>query len=77
MAVLVYNHGKGHIEHGIECKVERIDPKFLDGMLGAGWVLDPRDLVKPKEEARTDEPVQEPKKRGRKPKAVADESHEG
>lgn len=74
MAVILYRKGNVDVVNGVSCESVRIDPKYLDDHLKAGWVVDPAVL---KDEAE----AQIKKKLGRKPKqtqeAALNESHEG
>ena len=47
MACIVYREGKGTTQHGIECESAVVELAHLDGMLGAGWSLQPPGYVAP------------------------------
>lgn len=41
MTCILYREGKGTIEHGIECESTTCEVEHLDGLLNAGWSVNP------------------------------------
>lgn len=41
MSSILYREGHGTIEHGIECESTNCEPDEIDGLLAAGWSINP------------------------------------
>lgn len=47
MTCILYREGKGTIEHGIECESTSCEPGHVEGLLNAGWSVNPPGYVTP------------------------------
>lgn len=57
MTCILYREGKGTIEHGIECESTTCEVEHLDGLLNAGWSVNPPGYEPaPVDKADEDEP---------------------
>jgi len=58
MACILYREGKGAVEHGIVCESTTCEVENLEGMIGAGWSVNPPGYAPPvvAEEEADDEP---------------------
>jgi len=70
--IMLYRKGKSHVIRGVECDIGRFENNRLQSCLGAGWVIDPQELVEVEEVAEVvevNEPVEVTEAEVVKPKA--------
>lgn len=62
MGCILYREGKGTVEHGIECESTTCEIEHMEGLLNAGWSVNPPGYspvvaAKEEDEAETTNPV--------------------
>lgn len=49
MGIMLYRPGTTHIEHGVQCEMQKFGASDYPAILEQGWFVDPREMGEPVE----------------------------